>query len=160
MQSKLPEKAFLALQDYTVFNFVQTVLISSIIDAFEQRVYSLESVEGYGSAEFDAIMNEVCEAYGGVDFVNSNLTQIDLYWRMVCTNSSVYYISYATSIVESLGIYAVALEDEAAGREMYRKLVEDVSEEYGFKEAMEFIGLGDPFTEDTFIAIESLLNPQ
>ena len=159
MQSKLDEDVFTVLQNYMVYNFVQTVLISSIIDAFEQRVYALDSVEGFGSEEFDAIMYDVCTAYGGVNFVNKNLTQIDYYWRMVCPSSSVYYISYATSVVESLGIYAVALEDEAEGREMYRKLIEDVTEEHGFKQAMEFIGLGDPFTEDTFIAIEGLLNP-
>ncbi|MBE6584700.1 MAG: hypothetical protein E7649_06990 [Ruminococcaceae bacterium] len=157
MDGKLPYGVYRTLKGYTVYNFAVQSIVCVMIDEFEQKVYSLDSVEGYGSAEFDAIMAEVCEQYGGVDYVNENITDMNYYWRAVATNSPVYYISYATSMIESLNIYAIAVNDEAAGREMYRKLVEDVTEDDGFKSAMVKIGLTDPFSEQTFIGISALL---
>ena len=158
LEGEMSEGTYETLKSYTLYNFVLQSVICVIIDEFEQRVYALDSVEGYGSAEFDAIMAEVCEGYGGIDYITENITDPNAYWRAVATNSPVYYISYATSMVESLNIYAIADKDEAAGREVYRKLVEEVTEEMGFKDAMAHIGLTSPFDIETFRAINNILS--
>lgn len=153
----LPRPVYNTLKGYSVYNFVIQSIVCVIIDEFEQKVYALDSVEGYGSAEFDAIMKEVCEQYGGITYVNSNITDMNDYWRAVATNSPVYYISYATSMVESLNIFAIACQDSAQGREMYRKLVEEVNEDDGFSGAISKIGLTSPFQKETFDAISGLM---
>ena len=139
-----------AIENYTVYNTVAMIIICAIIDDFEQRVYSLDSVEGYTYEDFKAIMDEVCEAYGGTSYISNNITDIHNYWTIVCPNSPVYYISYATSSIAALSIYAIAEEDEAAGREVYRKLIEEIDENDGFKAALAKIGLIDPFRKEAF----------
>lgn len=141
---------YAAIENYHVYNTVAMIIICAIIDDFEQRIYSLESVEGYTYNDFKAIMDEVCEAYGGTAYINSKITNIHSYWTIVCPNSPVYYISYATSSIAAMSIYAIAEEDEAAGREVYRKLIEDIDENDGFKAALTKIGLVDPFQKAAF----------
>ena len=138
------------IENYNVYNNVAMIIICAIIDDFEQRVYSLESVEGYTYNDFKEIMNEVCGVYGGTTYISSNITNIHDYWSVVCPNSPVYYISYATSSIAAMSIYAIAEEDEAAAREVYRKLIEEIEEDDGFKEALNKIGLIDPFKEEAF----------
>jgi len=157
LSTQIPLPVYNALSEYNVYNTVAMILICVIIDDFEQRVYSLESVEGYTLEDFEAIMSEVCLPYGGTHYINSKITDINEYWLAVCPNSPVYYISYATSSISALNIFSIADKDEAAGREMYRKLVEETDENDGFKSALAKIGLTDPFTEQTFIAMQDLI---
>ncbi len=149
-KNEMPGKAYGAIKSYNVYNTVAMIIICAIIDDFEQKVYSLESVDGYTYDDFKSIMDEVCEPYGGTAFINSNITNIHDYWIVVCPNSPVYYISYATSSIAALSIYATAESDQAAGREIYRKLIEEIDENDGFKSALEKIGLKDPFQKEAF----------
>ena len=139
-----------AIENYNVYNAVAMIIICAIIDDFEQEIYSRESVEGFTYDDFKAIMDEVCEEYGGTEFINTNITDIHGYWTQVCPNSPVYYISYATSSIAALSIYAVAQDDEAEGREIYRKLIEEIDAGDGFKEALTKIGLIVPFKKEAF----------
>lgn len=149
-KDEMKEDPYNALESYNLYNTVAMIIICAIIDDFEQRVYSLDSVDGYAYNDFKAIMDEVCEEYGGTTYINTKITNIQSYWTMVCPNSPVYYISYATSSIASVSIYAIAKEDEAAAREVYRKLIEEIDEDDGFKEALNKIGLIDPFNEEAF----------
>ena len=87
----------------------------------------------------------------------NKVTNMNEYWLSVCPNSPVYYISYATSSIAALSIYSMAQEDEALARETYRKLIEEIDEEDGFKTVMDKIGLNSPFVEETFKKIEENL---
>ncbi len=138
-----------ALEGYYMYSYMATIIASSIIDEFEREVYALDSVEGYGSAEFDAIMTNVCEKYGGAAFVSNTLGDMNEYWRQVATNNPVYYISYAVSAVSALNIYAELSSDRDAGREMYRAVVEDVLEDDTFLTAITRAGISSPFDAET-----------
>ncbi len=138
-----------SVEEYMLFSNITTLISCAIIDEFEREVYALESVEGYGSEEFDAIMTKVCEKYGGVEFIEQYMGDMYDYWRQVATNNPVYYISYATSLTAALNIYAELQTDRAAGREMYRILVEDVEETDTFLTALEKAGLASPFTQES-----------
>ena len=157
-KSEMPNKAYAAIRAYNCYNTVAMIIICAIIDDFEQKVYSLDSVEGFGYSDFKAIMEEVCEPYGGTSVINSKITNINEYWLVVCPNSPVYYISYATSSMAALSIYAVAEADQAEGREIYRKLIEETEENEGFKSALTKIGLKDPFKKETFEEISLMLS--
>ena len=157
VSAEIPRHIYSVIKDYTLYNTVAMILVCVIIDEFEQRVYSLESVEGFTMVDFERIMNEVCDAYGGTKYINDNITDINAYWQIVCPNSPVYYISYATSSMSALNIYTIECKNKGEGREVYRKLVEELGEDAKFKTALASIGLGDPFSEETFVAISDVL---
>ena len=150
LESKMSDEVYGVIKGYNMYNFAVMAVVCVIIDEFEQRVYALESTEGYISADFDAIMADICQKYGGVDYLNENIVDINNYWRSVATNNPVYYISYAVSIVSSLSLFATAEEDEAAAREIYRILIEETEEDESFMSAVERSGLASPFDAETF----------
>ena len=150
LEGELNSDVYEVIRGYTMYNFAVQSVVCVIIDEFERAVYDLESVEGYTSADFDAIMEEVCVRYGGVEMLSMNVVDINEYWRQVATNSPVYYISYAVSMVASLSLFAEAEEDEAAAREIYRILIEETEENETFMSAVERSGLANPFEKETF----------
>lgn len=138
--------------EYNVYNSVAMIIVCAVIDDFEQKVYSIENIEGYKYDDFKKIMAEVSARYNGAA---NKITDMNEYWLAVCPNSPVYYISYATSSIAALNIYAIAQEDEALGRETYRKLIEEIGEDDGFKTVMTKIGLASPFEKATFEKLKS-----
>ena len=150
LDGKLDENIYNVIEGYNVYNAVAMIIVCALIDEFEQRVYAIEDIDGYTLADFQAIMNDVCEPYGGTAIIKSQVTDIQEYWLSVCPNSPVYYISYATSSIAALTIHTTAQSDEALARETYRKLIEEIEEDDGFKTVLEKIGLASPFEEDTF----------
>lgn len=150
--------AYKCIRAYQLVNACYVMIMATIIDEFEQRVYSLESVEGMTSADFDAIMTDVCEKYGGAEWVGSKLADPYSYWRMVAISNPVYYISYAISAVSATEIFYIA---EEIGQEdayaAYTTLVEGVTYEDGFIGALAKAGLGSPFDEETYEKISVTL---
>ena len=138
------------VEAYNLVNACYVMIMATIIDEFEQRIYALddETISNMTSEEIDAVMESVCEAYGGDSWV-VKLSDPYAYWRMVCISNPVYYISYATSSIAALNIYTIAKEDEELARETYRKLVEEINEDDGFKTVMDKIGLGSPFESES-----------
>ncbi len=145
------------IEKYIMYSNFTTIISCCIIDEFERAVYALDSVDGYGSKEFDEIMTKVCEKYGGVAFIEENMGDMYGYWRQVATNNPVYYISYAVSLTSAMNIYAELKTDRAAGREMYRILVEEVSEDDTFLSALKKAGLPSPFSDECTDKIVSTL---
>ena len=124
--------------------------MGTIIDEFEQKVYELDSVEGYTSDDFDAIMTEVCEKYGGAIYVGDVISDPFYYWRAVCITNPVYYISYAVSSVAALEIAGLVESDKDAAYAAYTTLVEGVTYEDGFLGALTKAGLTTPFDDETY----------
>ncbi len=150
VKKDLASDIYAAVRGYTLYNFVIQSIVCVLIDEFEREVYALESVEGYTSEDFDAIMEKVCSKYVSVEYLNQNIVDINQYWRLTATNSAVYYISYAVSMTEALCIFSAVEEDSEAGRELYRMLIEEIDENDGFLEAVNKIGLASPFEGETF----------
>ena len=158
-EGQLSSKVYSAVRYYNLFNAYYVIVCAAVIDAFEQRVYSLESVEGYTSADFDAIMDEVLAEFGKDNaWFTSNLTDMHTYWRKVAVSNPVYYISYSVSAVASLEIFALAEDDYENAVLTYSKLVEGVEAEDGFLGALEKADLGSPFVEETFMHIAAMLS--
>lgn len=149
IEDYMTKVVFNTVEAYTMYNYVAMTVVCVIIDEFEREVYALESVEGYGSKEFDAIMASVCEKYGGISLVNGNITDVNSYWRQVATNNPVYYISYATSMIAALNIYSVANEDQQAARDIYHDLCEKTTENDTLLTASKKAGLSNIFEEQT-----------
>ena len=148
-EADLDKEVYAAVKSGQIGGTYTTILASTIIDTFEQRVYSLDSVEGMTSADFDAIMEDVCAQFEGA----SSITNFAVYWRLVAVSNPVYYISYAISAVAALEICALAEEDYGAALTAYTSLVEGITPEDGFIGALEKAGLTSPFEEQTYIDI-------
>lgn len=131
------------------------MIIATIVDEFEQRLYVLddETILSMTSEDFDNIMTDVCERYGGAQWVRTTVSNPYSYWRLVCISNPVYYISYAVSATAAVNILALAEDDYDAAVAAYTILVEGVTYEDGFLGALQKAGLTTPFEEETFIKI-------
>lgn len=152
-ESELDSQVYTAIKSGQLGDTYTTILASAIIDAFEQRIYSLDSVEGMTTEDFDAIMNEVLAPFGNA----SSITDFTVYWRLVAVSNPVYYISYAVSAVAALEICALAEVDYDAALTAYNALVDGITPEDGFLGALEKAGLTSPFEEQTYIDITNNL---
>ena len=157
---KLPKNVFRAAMLYQLVNTCGTITLASIVDQFEQRVYTLstEELEAMTVEDFDAIMNEI-KAYDEYSGVISNFIDPCEYWKRVAVSNPVYYVSYSVSAVASLNIYAMALEDPDAAMTAYRALVETAGiEDMGYVEALDAAGVVSPFNESSHRNIASLID--
>ncbi len=156
-EGEMNQNIYSCVRSYNLVNASYVIILATIVDEFEQRVYALESVEDMTSEDFDAIMTEVCEAYGGIDWVTNNISDPLNYWRQVVISNPVYYISYAVSAVAAVEVFALAEEDYAAAITAYTQLVEGVTEEDGFLEALKNAGFTTPFEEETFKSVAAVM---
>lgn len=157
---KLPKNVFRTAMLYQLVNTCGTITLASIVDQFEQRVYSLsaEELEAMTVEDFDAIMEEI-KAYDEYSGVISNFIDPCEYWKLVAVSSPVYYVSYSVSAVASLNIYAMALEDPDAAMAAYRALVETEGiDEMGYVEALSVAGVVSPFDENAHRNVGSLIS--
>lgn len=156
-KSKMASDIYSAMMAYNMYNSYLMLNICLIVDEFERRVYSLESVEGFTSADFDAIIEDICLQYGGIGKITNSITDIKSYWRQIVLEAPVYYISYAVSSIEALNIYAVARDNIVKGHEVYKYIVEDAIPEDAFLITLEKAGLSSPFDEETMKAIATIM---
>ena len=158
--NKLPKNVFRTAMLYQLVNTCGTITLASIVDQFEQRVYSLstEELEAMTVEDFDAIMNDI-KSYSEYSAVISNFIDPCEYWKRVAVSNPVYYVSYSVSAVASLNIYAMALEDPDAAMTAYRALVETAGiEDMGYVEALGAAGVVSPFNESSHRNIASLID--
>ena len=155
LQDALDPKVYAVIRDYKMYMDMCTILVSFMVDDFEERIYTTD-VSGYTKEDFDAVAEEVCQAYGGVDFVNNYLTDFQSYWRLVVMESPVYYVSYAMSDVAALNLYTIASQDREKAYEIYGHLLKDVDLDLGFQENLKKVGLSGPFDSQVYEAIAKM----
>lgn len=155
LQDALDPKVYAVIRDYKMYMDMCTILVSFMVDDFEERIYTTD-VSGYTKEDFDAVAEEVCQAYGGADFVNNYLTDFQSYWRLVVMESPVYYVSYAMSDVAALNLYTIASQDREKAYEIYGHLLKDVDLDLGFQENLKKVGLSGPFDSEVYEAIAKM----
>lgn len=155
VREELDPKVYAVIRDYKMYMDMCTILVSFMVDDFEERIYTTD-VSGYTREDFDAVADAVCQAYGGVDFVNNFLTDFQSYWRLVVMESPVYYVSYAMSDVAALNLYTIASQDTEKAYEIYGHLLKDLDMELGFQENLKKVGLSGPFDSTVYEAIAKM----
>ena len=153
LEGEMSQKIYAALVDYRMYSDLAQILICVLVDEFEEQVYTHENIASLTSDDLDAIMESVCENYGGIDFVSVSATDIQSYWRMVVVEQPVYYISYAVSALAAMDLYTVACEDYDLAIEKYRMLNEEADPEKGFLGNITAAGIAGPFEEDIYKAL-------
>ena len=139
--------------DYRMYSDLTTVFLALLVDEFEEQVYNAPNLDTMTGEDLDVIMEGVCARYGGLTYVNENITDIQSYWRMVVVDQPVYYISYGVSALSAMDMYFEAEVDFDSAVESYRTLVEELDPELGFLGNLEKAGLNTPFDEELYKSI-------
>ena len=119
------------------------------------------------------MFEDILKIYGIEEILNAG------YWRYVTIEAACYYISYSTSAMASMQLYAMAINDLKennnldATREKYYKLITftddpnnahtdfvgDKVVDISYGETLKYAGLYSPFEEDFYIFLKSFFNP-
>lgn len=158
LEGEMHYKLYPAIVDYKLYSDLVTIIICVIVDEFEEQVYTHPDIANLTSDDLDAIMEQVCEKYGGIEFIGNYATDIQYYWRMVVVEQPVYYISYAVSAIAAIDIFTIAEEDYEQAVEIYRTLIEEVDLEEGFLGNIQNADLDGPFDEDVYVKLQALLD--
>lgn len=153
MSTQLSRQAYECLTEYKLFSDLTYIICFVMVDQFEQQVYTHENAGDLTEEEYEAIMDSVAEDYGGIDFVNRELLDIQSYWRNVVLESPVYYVSYAVSGIAALNLFTVAEAEEEKAHSIYRRLIEEPLEDAGFLANIQHAGLTGPFEETVYLAL-------
>ena len=165
MKNCLSADAFNLVETYSLLVAIETVVLSTQVDCFEQAIY-LNRYEGPGANKIMADGKITADEY---DAVYAGISQylgikeeyrVDVYWRYVTTSSPCYYISYAVSGVNALQIYARAMEQGfESAKESYLKLITytDVDSEMTTEETLIYAGLTSYIDKQTFTQIQRCL---
>ena len=150
LREQMDPQLYQALLDYKMYSDMSTIVISLIVDEFEQQVYTHPDPSSLTSSQLEEMMVSVCEKYGGVDYLAENLTDVHSYWRLVAIEQPVYYISYAVSAVAAMNIYTVAQKDFEEAVQIYANLIEELDVDKGFLGNLEEVGISGPFEEEVY----------
>ena len=154
LEDEISSALYEAILCYQLYDALATVIVSTIVDEFEEAVYT-------GNVDMsrpDDAMDRIAEGYGGKAFLREYLLDdINLYWKYVVVESPVYYLSYAISGMASLSLYTVAAQDYARGQSVYCSLVEEADLSGSFEEILADAGLASPFDAELYQALQSLM---
>lgn len=156
MKDEMAAKLYNVAVNYNMYQNLCTILLSVLVDQFEQQVYTHPDIASLTSDDLDAIMAEVCENYGGIDFIGSVAADIQNYWRMVVVEQPVYYISYGVSAISAVNIFTIAQDDYQKAVEIYCNLNEKLDLEDGFLGNIKNAGLGGPFDDDVYVKLQEM----
>lgn len=139
------------------FSGMVTILYSTMVDEFEEIVYTSETP--VKAEEFAGIMQTVTAKYEGCAelFTKFGLRDPFEYIQYVTVSSPCYYLSYATSEIASMSLYAIANEKGyKEAQAVYTTLQEGIDPTLDFLPAIESAGLLSPLVETTYQSLEKI----
>ena len=157
LKTELDPEIYEVLEAYKIYAFLYNIVQASLMDQFEEIVYSSISEDGYTMEEYDQIGYEVVKSFGITEDDPLMFTLMQMLWRYVGINSPVYYLSYGTSAMAALSLYSQSLEDYDAAVEAYRILLEECEEDAGFVEMLDKAGIASVFEEDVYIQLQEIV---
>lgn len=158
MENKMQGNLYNATVDYKLYSDLVTILLCVIIDEFEEQVYTHPNIANLTSADLDAIMEDVCKNYGGIEFLANVATDIQTYWRMVVVEQPVYYISYGVSAIAAINIFTIADDNYEEAVRIYCSIIEDVDLDEGFLGNIQSAGLNGPFDKEVYMKLQAMCN--
>ncbi len=150
LRDQISEEAYQVMVEYAMLENIGNIICFSMIDEFEQQVYASDRAGEMTVSEYEALMAEIAEPYGGIDYICEEIMDIQLYWKYVVLESPVYYISYAVSGVAAVDLFSVAEENLEEAFAVYVRLIEEPQEDQGFLGNIQYAGLAGPFEETVY----------
>ena len=153
LNTVLEEDVARTVYAYQLYDSLCTVIVGTMVDEFEQACYESDSLS---LDDVDSIMAALKAEYGGEEWLDDYVTDMDLYWRYVAIEQSVYYVSYAVSMLAAVQIYSVAeIRSYEQAMEIYLSLMEPEGDT--FLECLEKAGLKTPMDEALYLELEQLI---
>lgn len=150
LDGKIDDDAYEVLALGQLSNGLRTIVLSTIVDEFEEAVYEREIVS---TDAFGSIMTSVYSEYEDIEEFAS-IEDIYNYVQRASMRSPVYYLNYATSEAAAMSLYAIAVEDGyETAQGVYTNLCLETPVDNGFLDTLLDVGLPNPFEESTFINI-------
>ena len=123
---------------YSIYNMISSILQGCAEDEFQQAVF----------ANPDLTLEEVNELHSEIFY---QFTGSELYYEWVEIHhhfeTPFYYISYATSAISALEIWAQSLDDRNQALSTYNQITQFTTN-FKYRDALTSSGLKDPFTSD------------
>lgn len=136
------------LVDYYVKEDIVNMFICAVVNEAEKIVYAQDS---YEIGDLEKAVTSIYNKYPILDEMY-NLDYMIMYCTDVTMYSSGYYISYSTSILGALAVNSLAAKNYDQAKELYAKII-DPKQHVGYVDGYKYVGIGDPFSEDTFKTI-------
>ena len=127
------------------------IIISTLVDECEEAIYTAEIP--YRAEQYDALIESIAAEYGTFGLYYDAVS----YFKSVAPGAQVYYISYATSEMASVLLYAMAEENYDLALEAFSMLLDGADSTDRFLASMEACGFPSLFEEDTFLAFCELI---
>lgn len=123
---------------YSVYNILNSVFQGCAEDEFQQAVYANPDLT---LKEVNDLHSQIFEKYVG--------SPLDLEWVDIHHHfeTPFYYISYATSAISALEIWALSVDDRAQALATYDQITK-YTINVGYLNALKGSGLKDPFSSD------------
>ena len=128
-------------------------MISTMVDEFEEMVYTNAAALDGSVEQLDKFMAEICVRYGGKSFIEEYMTDVSSYWKYVVIESPVYYISYAVSGISAMSFYGQVASNYNAALEIYQAFTAGELIEDAFLENLKNAGVSSPFEEKAYTDI-------
>lgn len=139
-----------AIATFTLANDIGATLLYTLVDAFEYAVYTSENAGDMTLEQYNALMEQMMEDYGGKEMLYATVGDVQYYWKNVVVESPVYYISYAVSGLTAMDLFLQAEQDREQAVNSYCYLIEQADAQQGFIECVHQSGMNDPFSEELY----------
>lgn len=152
--NKLSEKTLSMVKDYVLTDLLLTLVLSSIVNDFENIVYSTENIS---LLDLDQTFINICEKYAGYDTLKTYIgNDFYDYWRYVTIDNPLYYISYSVGLVPAINLYILGIEDFEAAAKAYNNIVIYDYNNMSFLDVLDNAGLANPFDINSFTTFVTL----
>ena len=133
------------LIDYFVYENIFYLVIPALVNEVEKIVYASSD---YKIGDLEDAVDFLYQVYPELSSIYSPDSTY-YYCAHVTMYSPGYYISYATSLMGAFNINKIASDNYNAAKEAYMKLIY-LDGNFGYLDAYQYAGLGNPFDEETF----------
>ena len=101
-----------------------------------------------------SIKNDVF-GQGTLEELYTNYVMPETYFKLVTIPHPSYYISYSVSLISSLQIYALALDDYDNAVSVYTQLL---TMQNGYLDSLSQVGLSSPFESQTYTLVSRVFS--
>lgn len=145
------ESLYEDLVSYYLLNQLVSMILACCCDSFEREAYSDPSLT---ATDYDKLFIDCVKEFGAYDLLSEYLgNNLTTYWHHAVISNSMYYLSYAVSLVPAIECYLIAVGegfDDAAA--VYRSLC-TVNSKSTFLETILNTSLSSPFEREIFTKI-------
>ena len=148
LHGKISEERYAFLKMAAMIDAVEAIMSQCFVSLAEHLIYSID----YELLSEESI-NEAVKSASLLVFGDERYASMD---KIIMTHTISYpfYVqSYFTSLLPSLEIFFLELNEDGAGLSKYKELVSSYDDADGFVSALSALGLASPFDEETVILI-------